>query len=143
MNTPTTDRKLNSNQFLNHFNSMQSSIDLENKRDSKREAKNRNKTDEVFDALNTILHNSNQTLLMEDEFVSALRVIVKENELNQQRKKNKVAWLCTIVTYSFFFFMIVMVVYFVMSIYSISYNLMDHIEGNKVVRFNETLSFEN
>lgn len=103
---------------------------------SSRKKGKRNQTDKVFDALSTIINQSNSDVTNEVEFINALKLIVKENERSQQRKKDKVAWLWTIITFLVFCLMLFMVIVFGVSVYSISNGFMKRLEAIKQTNMN-------
>jgi hypothetical protein len=86
----------------------------------------KNKTDQVFDVLSTIIHESNHNLTKEDDFYKALKVIIQQTEESQKRQKNNVAWMCTVLTFTFFLFMLFMVGLFAFRLYTISGHIMKH-----------------
>ncbi len=95
------------------------------------ESNGKNMTDQVFDVLSSIIHDSNSNLVRDNDFYNALKFIIAQNEENQRRKKNNVAWVCTAFTFMFFLFMVFMVGLFVYRLYSISGHIMRHISYDK------------
>lgn len=57
---------------------------------------NQNQTDKVFDALNMYIGQSKTDLAQEDEFINVLKLVVKENGVSRQRKKEKLDWMWTV-----------------------------------------------
>lgn len=103
---------------------------------SNRKKGRRNQTDKVFDALSTIINQSSSDVANEIEFINALKLIVKENERSQQRKKDKAAWMWTVITFLVFCLMTVMVIIFAISVYSISNGFMKRLEAIKQSNMN-------
>ncbi len=95
----------------------------------------KNKTDKVFDALSTILlettnNGASSIQVSELELVEVVKLIVKEAQEKEARKKNKVAWLCTTFTFFFLLFMIMMMAFFVYRLHSITNILLANFEQN-------------
>jgi len=92
---------------------------------------NSNQTDKVFDAISMVINQSKSDIKNEVEFIEALKLIIKENESSNQRKKDNVAWMCTIATFFVFCLMLIMVVVFGVSVHSISNNFIKRLENMK------------
>lgn len=92
----------------------------------------KNKTDQVYEALSLLISDSNINLMQENDFVNALRVIVKQTEDSQQRQKNNMASLCTLVTFTVFFLMMFMIGLFAYRLHSITNNLMEHLSDSQM-----------
>ena len=109
---------------------------LNTNKNSNRKKGRRNQTDKVFDALSTIINQSSSDVTNEIEFINALKLIVKENERSQQRKKDKAAWMWSVITFFVFCLMIFMVIIFAISVYSISNGFMKRLEAMEQLNIN-------